>query len=153
MPTYIALMNWTDQGAKTADQTVTRYDAAKDDLAQLGVTIKDIYWTMGPYDLVTVVEAADDETATKGLMRLASQGNLRTCSMRAFHRRRGAKPGRLGAPPLAGDSLHPWRCSRRQRGGSLRPARAPSQKPSEIATLVLDATASTTAPLTPGVRG
>ena len=57
MPTYIALMNWTDQGAKTADQTVTRYDAAKDDLAQLGVTIKDIYWTMGPYDIVTVVEA------------------------------------------------------------------------------------------------
>jgi uncharacterized protein with GYD domain len=63
---------------------VARYDAAKDDLAQRGVTIKDIYWTMGPYDLVTVVEAADDETATKGLMRLASQGNLRTCSMRAF---------------------------------------------------------------------
>ena len=49
MPTYIALMNWTDQGAKTADQTVTRYDAAKDDLAQQGVTIKDIYWTMAPY--------------------------------------------------------------------------------------------------------
>jgi uncharacterized protein with GYD domain len=84
MPTYIVLMNWTDQGAKTADQTVTRYDAAKDDLAQRGVTIKDIYWTMGPYDLVTIVEAADDETATKGLMRLTSQGNLRTCSMRAF---------------------------------------------------------------------
>jgi uncharacterized protein with GYD domain len=84
MPTYVVLMNWTDQGAKTADQTVARYDAAKDDLAQQGVTIKDIYWTMGPYDLVTIVEAADDETATKGLMRLTSQGNLRTCSMRAF---------------------------------------------------------------------
>jgi GYD domain len=48
MPTYIVLMNWTDQGAKTANQTVTRYDAAKDDLAQQGVTIKDIYWTMRP---------------------------------------------------------------------------------------------------------
>ena len=63
---------------------MTRYYAAKDDLAQLGVTIKDIYWTMGPYDIVTVVEAADDETASKGLMRLTSQGNLRTCTMRAF---------------------------------------------------------------------
>jgi uncharacterized protein with GYD domain len=84
MPTYIVLMNWTDQGAKTADQTVARYDAAKDDLAQGGVTIKDIYWTMGPYDIVTVVEAADDETASKGLMRLTSQGNLRSCTMRAF---------------------------------------------------------------------
>ena len=72
------------QGAKTADETVARYDAAKDDLAQQGVTIKDIYWTISPYDIVTVVEAADDETASKRLMRLTSQGNLRTCSMRAF---------------------------------------------------------------------
>ena len=77
-------MNWADQGARDANQTVARYDAAKDDLAQRGVTIKDIYWTMGPDDIVTVVEAADDETATKGLMRLTSQGNLRTCSMRGF---------------------------------------------------------------------
>lgn len=84
MPTYIVLMNWTDQGAKTADQSVARYDAAKDDLGQQGVTIKDIYWTMGAYDIVTVVEAADDETAAKGLMRLTSQGNLRSCTMRAF---------------------------------------------------------------------
>ena len=36
MPTYVTLMNWTDQGAKTADQTAARYDAAKDDLAQRG---------------------------------------------------------------------------------------------------------------------
>jgi uncharacterized protein with GYD domain len=71
-------------GREGADQTVARYDAAKDDLAERGVTIKDIYWTMGPYDIVTVIEAADDETATKGLMRLTSQGNLRSCTMRAF---------------------------------------------------------------------
>jgi uncharacterized protein with GYD domain len=84
MPTYVVLMNWTEQGAKTASQTVDRYDAAKEDLAQHGVTIKDIFWTIGPYDIVTIVEAADDETAAAGLLRLGSQGNLRTCSMRAF---------------------------------------------------------------------
>ena len=84
MPSYVVLMNWTDQGAKTASETVDRYEAAKEDLARRGVTIKDIYWTVGPYDIVTVVEAADDETATAGLLRLASQGNLRTTTMRAF---------------------------------------------------------------------
>ncbi|HZT44553.1 MAG TPA: GYD domain-containing protein [Gaiellaceae bacterium] len=84
MPTYVVLMKWTDQGAKTASDTVDRYEAAKDDLAQRGVTIKDIYWTLGPYDLVTIVEAADDETAAAALMRLGSQGNLRTMSMRGF---------------------------------------------------------------------
>jgi uncharacterized protein with GYD domain len=84
MSTYVVLMNWTDQGARTASETIDRYEAAKDDLAQRGVTIADIYWTVGPYDLVTIVEAADDETATAGLLRLASQGNLRTTTMRAF---------------------------------------------------------------------
>lgn len=84
MPTYVVLMNWTDQGAKSAGDTVDRYEAAKADLAQRGVTITDIFWTVGPYDLVTIIEAADDETATSGLLRLASQGNLRTTTMRAF---------------------------------------------------------------------
>ncbi len=85
MATYVVLMNWTDQGMKAAGNTVDRYEAAKQDLAQRGVTIKDIYWTMGAHDIVTVVEAADDETATAGLLRLASQGNLRTTTMRAFN--------------------------------------------------------------------
>jgi uncharacterized protein with GYD domain len=85
VPTYVVLMNWTDQGAKAAGDTVNRYKAAKDDLAERGVTIKDIYWTAGAYDIVTVVEAADDETALAGLIRLASQGNLRTTTMRAFN--------------------------------------------------------------------
>jgi uncharacterized protein with GYD domain len=84
MPTYVVLINWTDQGAKNAGDTVDRYEAAKGDLAERGVTIKDIYWTIGPYDIVTIVEAADDETATAGIIRLASQGNVRTTSMRGF---------------------------------------------------------------------
>jgi uncharacterized protein with GYD domain len=42
MTGYVVLMNWTDQGAKTASESVNRYEAAKDDLAQRGVTIKDI---------------------------------------------------------------------------------------------------------------
>jgi uncharacterized protein with GYD domain len=84
MPTYVVLMNWTDQGAKTAGDTVNRYEAAKSELAERGVTIKDVYWTIGPYDVVTIVEAADDETATAGLLRMASQGNVRTTTMRGL---------------------------------------------------------------------
>jgi uncharacterized protein with GYD domain len=84
MPTYVVLMNWTDQGAKTAGDTVNRYEAAKSELAERGVTIKDVYWTIGPYDVVTIVEATDDETATAGLLRMASQGNVRTTTMRGL---------------------------------------------------------------------
>jgi uncharacterized protein with GYD domain len=84
VPTYLVLMNWTEQGARSAADTVDRYRAAEGDLAAHGVTIKDIYWTVGPYDLVTIIEAADDETASAGLLRLGSAGNLRTTTMRAF---------------------------------------------------------------------
>jgi uncharacterized protein with GYD domain len=84
MPTYVVLMNWTDQGAKTAADTLDRYQAGKADLEQHGVTVKDAYWTVGPYDVVTIMEAADDETAVAGLVRLAAAGNVRTTSMRAF---------------------------------------------------------------------
>jgi len=85
VPTYIVLMNWTDQGAKTAGDSVNRYRAAKDDLERRGVTIKDIYWTSGQYDVVTVIEAADGETAMAGILHLVSQGNLRTTTLRAFN--------------------------------------------------------------------
>ena len=30
----------------------------------MGGTVKDFYWTIGPYDIVVLMEAPDDETAT-----------------------------------------------------------------------------------------
>lgn len=48
--------------------------------------LADIYWTVGPYDLVAVVEAPDDETAAAALLRLGAVGNIRSTTMRAFGR-------------------------------------------------------------------
>lgn len=86
MPTYITLMNWTDQGIRSVKDTVQRRDQA-DALAQKhGATIEQVYWTVGPYDLVTVVQAPDDESATAMLLELGSAGNLRTLTLRAYDR-------------------------------------------------------------------
>jgi uncharacterized protein with GYD domain len=86
MPTYITLMNWTDQGIRTANETVQRRDQA-DALAQKhGANIKEVYWTVGPYDIVTIVEAPDDESATAMLLDLGTAGNLRTTTLRAYDR-------------------------------------------------------------------
>jgi uncharacterized protein with GYD domain len=53
----------------------------------MGGTIKDIYWTVGPYDVVVVAEFPDDTTGTTAfLLALASQGNVRTTTLRAFNR-------------------------------------------------------------------
>jgi uncharacterized protein with GYD domain len=49
-----------------------------------GVKFLAIWWTLGPYDMVAVIEAPDDETATRYLIRMVGQGNFRTMTMRAF---------------------------------------------------------------------
>jgi uncharacterized protein with GYD domain len=97
MPTYVALMNWTDQGIRSAKDTVQRRDQA-DALAQKhGASIEQVYWTVGPYDIVTIVEAPDDESATAMLLELGSAGNLRTTTLRAYDREEMSEIiGRLG---------------------------------------------------------
>lgn len=63
---------------------VAPYEAAQAAMGQGGVSFKEIYWTVGPYDLVRIVEAPDDETATAALLSVAGQGNIRTTTLRAF---------------------------------------------------------------------
>ena len=84
MPTYVVLMNWTDQGIRTARETVQRRDQADALAERHGARIEQVYWTVGPYDIVTIVEAPDDESATAMLLELGSQGNLRTTKLRAY---------------------------------------------------------------------
>jgi uncharacterized protein with GYD domain len=84
MPTYVTLMNWTDQGVRTVRDTVHRREQA-DELAQKhGAKIEQVYWTVGPYDIVAIVQAPDDESATSMLLELGSAGNLRTTTLRAY---------------------------------------------------------------------
>ncbi len=84
MPTYVVLMNWTDQGVRTANETVQRRDRADALAEKHGARIEQVYWTVGPYDLVAMLEASDDESATAFLLELAAQGNLRTTTLRAY---------------------------------------------------------------------
>src|SRR5215207_3037990 len=76
MPTYVVLMNWTDQGIRSVKDTVQRRDQANALAEKHGASIEEVYWTVGPYDLVTIVEAPDDESATAMLLELATAGNL-----------------------------------------------------------------------------
>jgi uncharacterized protein with GYD domain len=84
MPSYVALLNWTDQGMRTFNETVDRYEAAQSRFQEMGVHFSDIRWAMGAHDLVGVLDAPDDETLAAALLSLSSTGNLRTTTMRAF---------------------------------------------------------------------
>jgi uncharacterized protein with GYD domain len=86
MPTYISLLSWTEAGIKSFKETLERANAAGGAAESLGGKLKDVYWTIGPYDVVSVAEFPDDETATAFLLKLGSQGAIRTTTMRAFDR-------------------------------------------------------------------
>jgi uncharacterized protein with GYD domain len=84
MPTYITLINWTGEGVRNFKDTVDRYEAAERQLESVGVRFTNIWWTLGTHDIVGVVDADDDESLAAGLLAVASQGNVRTTTLRAF---------------------------------------------------------------------
>ncbi len=84
MATYIALMKFTDQGIRSVKDTVKRAEAYKEAAKKSGVTVKETFWTTGRYDVVSIVEAADDVAATALALSLGATGNLHTETMRAF---------------------------------------------------------------------
>ncbi|MCM2578183.1 GYD domain-containing protein [Streptomyces meridianus] len=86
MPTYVTLLNWTDQGIRNFEDTTQRAEAFAAATQKLGVKLLDFYWTVGPYDLLAVVEAPDDETATAALLQVGALGNVRSTTLRAFGR-------------------------------------------------------------------
>ena len=84
MATYIALLQYTDQGIRNVKETTKRAAAAKEAAAKLGVKFSDFFWTLGHYDLVILAEAPDDETMTAVMLKLASLGNVKSQTLRAF---------------------------------------------------------------------
>ena len=84
MATYITLLKWTQQGAAKMKDSPNRLDAGRKAFKKLGAEIKDVYLTMGRYDLVCVIEAPSDDVAAKVLLQLGSQGNVQTETLKAF---------------------------------------------------------------------
>jgi uncharacterized protein with GYD domain len=84
MRSYVTLMNWTDQGAKNSRETIRRAKAFRVLIESRGGKIREHLYTMGEYDIVMVTEFPDDDAAAAAVLALASLGNVRTKTMRAF---------------------------------------------------------------------
>lgn len=84
MATFVSLVNWTDQGIRSYKDTPKRADAFAQLVKKHGGSVKGIWWTLGEYDIVVVTEVPDDETYTAIALQLASLGNVRTQTLRAF---------------------------------------------------------------------
>jgi uncharacterized protein with GYD domain len=84
MPTYISLVQFTDKGIQAAKETTERVADWASKVESSGVSIRDMYWTLGQYDQVCVFDAPDDETAASVLLAADILGNIRTQTLRAF---------------------------------------------------------------------
>jgi uncharacterized protein with GYD domain len=86
MATFIVLTHFSDQGVRNVKETTKRADAFKEQAQRLGGSVKEIYWTMGRYDIVSIVEAPDEKAITALGLTIGKLGNVRTETLRAFNK-------------------------------------------------------------------
>lgn len=86
MPTYVVLAAFTDQGIRTVKDSAQRASQAAEMAKAFGCEMKQIYWTLGQYDIVTIVEAADESSFMAFGLPLGSAGNIRSQTLRAFNK-------------------------------------------------------------------
>lgn len=84
MPVYVTLFKWTDTGVRDVKDAPAKIAESRKTAEELGGKVLGLYVTMGDYDLVSVVEWPNDETAATTALAVSSRGNARTVTMRAF---------------------------------------------------------------------
>lgn len=86
MPTYISLVNLTEQGVREAKNAPERLRTFDEALKEAGGRLINFYLVMGQYDYIVITEAPDDQTAARLILGTIAQGSMRTQTMRAFPR-------------------------------------------------------------------
>ena len=84
MGTYIALLDYTDQGIRNIGDSPLRADRFNQTVEEAGGRVVAQYWTIGSHDGVLVMEAPNDEVAASLLLSLGASGNVRTTTLRAY---------------------------------------------------------------------
>jgi uncharacterized protein with GYD domain len=84
MPTYVILMNLTEQGVKNIKDAPARIEEATKAIEAAGGKLISFYLTMGQYDYVAISEGPSDKVALMQLLGLGAAGNVRTTTLKAF---------------------------------------------------------------------
>ncbi len=87
MQTYLIMGKFTEKGITNIKQTTERADKFKEIAAKFGIKVQQIYWLIGEYDVVNIVEAPDDQALQALLVRVGAWGNVRTTTFRAFDKK------------------------------------------------------------------
>lgn len=84
MPTYVQMLNFTEQGVENIEESTERVEEAKELLESMGGEFRDFYYTLGQYDAIGIADFPDDETYTQFALAINQQGNAKTESLKAF---------------------------------------------------------------------
>jgi uncharacterized protein with GYD domain len=84
MATFIILASFTEQGLRNVKDTLKRTEAFKEAAGKFGVSVKEVYWTLGQFDMLAAVEGPDDVSVTALTLAMSVMGNIRTQTLRAF---------------------------------------------------------------------
>ena len=84
MATFITTIKFTQQGISGIEESTKRAAALKAAAKNVGVKVTNIFWTLGEYDGLLILEAPDDKTAMTVILHLAELSNVHTTTVRAF---------------------------------------------------------------------
>jgi len=90
MPHYLVLGKWTEKGIRNVKDAPRRIEDTHKKIGEAGGKMQ-LYYTLGEYDFVLVVEMPKDEDMTRILLWLGSLGNVRTATMKAWTESEGSK--------------------------------------------------------------
>ena len=84
MPRYLSLIQFTEQGIKAVDKSTERAGSFCSAVSAAGGNVESTFWSLGEFDGAVVFQAPDEKTATRLLLQLGQQGNVRTRTMQIF---------------------------------------------------------------------
>ncbi|HVN32507.1 MAG TPA: GYD domain-containing protein [Thermoanaerobaculaceae bacterium] len=85
MATYVSLVRFTDQGIRNVKETTKRAKAFKEMAQKAGVKVREFYWTQGRFDIVTIMEASEEDAVAALFLGVGALGNVRTEMLRAHN--------------------------------------------------------------------
>ena len=84
MPSYVLLVNYTDEGMRNIKYLPQHVRAFRQAVEAVGGRVPHVYLTMGQYDLVAIIEAPSDQVCVSISLGLSSLGNVRSTTLKAF---------------------------------------------------------------------
>lgn len=83
IPVFVVLGNWTDQGIRNVVKAPERAKTVHDMVRKAGGKMQ-VWYTLGKYDFVSIIEVPTDNNLMAILLCLGSMGNVRTTTMKAW---------------------------------------------------------------------